>query len=160
MTKERPWDWHVRMREAIIQTFKVVNGDDWGHDPANNAVFGIDLLDELEKRPDAGLHLLKRQVMPSGLEMYLSIDETLTSLPAIADAVNVLLYEAREQFLIVIPYLDEEALRFWFATGSRTHGHIGEVIILREYLLHIDVSNMEIDPQIIDDALAWKKSEK
>ena len=160
MGKERPWDWHVRMQEAVIQTFKDVNGDTWGYDPGNNAVLGIDMLEELEKMPEHGLRLLKRQVTSSGIEMYLSVEEALTSLPEIASAIHTLLYEVSEQFLIVIPYLDEEALRFWFATGSRTHGHTGAVIILREYLSHIDVSSMEIDPQAIDDALAWKKVDK
>ena len=160
MSQEEPWHWHVRMRQALIQTFKDVNGDGWGYDPGNNAALVIDMVEEFEKMSGNGLQLQKRQVMPYGIEVYVTIGDVLTSLPEIFEAIYALLHEVREQFIAVIPILDNEALRYWFAIGSRTHGNIGEIIILRENLSHIDISSMEIDPKAIDDLLAWKKDMK
>ncbi len=36
-----------------------------------------------------------------------------------------------EDFCIFIPLHNEEALRFWYITGTASHGHEGMVIIKR-----------------------------
>jgi hypothetical protein len=88
--------------------------------------------------------LQKRSVTLHGIEIQATVGDAITSLPEVTKAVYDLLYSVGENFFLLLPILDGEALRYWFVIGNATHGHIGEVIIQRESILQIDLSVLDM----------------
>ena len=110
----------------------------------DNLGLEADLVEEFDKIPAGGLQLQKRSVTPHGIEIQATVGDALTSLQEVTKAVYDLLYSVGENFFLLLPILDSAALRYWFVIGSATHGHIGEVIIQRESIPHVDLSVLDM----------------
>ena len=89
------------------------------------------------------LEIQKKVVHAQGIEIQVIPQKSLTSLQEITKAVYDLLFAEREEIFIILPLHDANVLRYWFVTGFASHGHIGEVIILRKNIPEIDLSELD-----------------
>lgn len=137
---QEEYNWTLRLQQALQKTFEETFGSEWGYHISNNWGFEADIVEEFDKMPTGSLQLEKHSVTSQGVEIFATVGEAVTSLPDISRAVFHLLYAVGENIFVVLPMLDKEALIYWFVIGTTTHGHIGEVIIRREGIRHIDLS--------------------
>jgi hypothetical protein len=147
---EQQNNWPLRLQQALIKALEEACGSKWGYNVTNNWGLEADMVEEFDKMPVDRLSLVKREVTPEGIQMYVSVGSAITSLQEITNAVYQLLRAVGERFLVFLPMLDDEFLKYWFVVGTVTHGHIGEVIIPRGSVSHIDVS-------ILDTTVSWEQ---
>ena len=133
----------VYLQEALSKTLEGCFESNWADDIQNNWGFVIDLEAIAGMAQNDVLRVLDRSVDVKGIEIYVAISDAITSLAEITHAVYHLLSLAAESFLVILPKHDGEALRYWFATGTATHGHRGEIIIQRASMQHIDLSALD-----------------
>ncbi len=147
---EQTNNWPLRLQQALIKALEEACGGEWGYHITNNWRLEADLVEEFDKMPNESLRLLRRQVTSEGIQMYVSVGTTITSVQEITSAIYHLLRAVGEGFLVFLPMLDDDFLKYWFVIGTVTHGHIGEVMILRESIAHIDVS-------VLDTTVSWEQ---
>ena len=136
--------WALNLQGALLKTLKECFGNTWGYDHQNNWGFVYDL-EAMADMPDKTvLQIEERSVHAQGIEVRATVSKDIASISELTKAIHDLFTSVAESFLIILPLLDSEALRYWFATGSASHGHIGVVIIKREDIQHLDLSALEM----------------
>ncbi len=133
-------NWTTRLQETILQTVEECFDSSWGRDIQNNWGFAIDLQAIIDAQGSNELHILDRLVSKNGIAITATVANANALLAEITHAVYQLLEQVAEGFLVIVPVQSADALRYWFMTGYATHGHIGEVIIQRKDIPHIDLS--------------------
>ena len=84
-----------------------------------------------------GIEILEIDRTEQMMKVSAVVDRSVTSVREVKDCVRHLLGLVDESFFIFLPCHDEEALRFWYMTGTPSHGHEGIVILKREDIPHI-----------------------
>ncbi len=131
------------LQEAVVKTVAQCCHDTWGYDIQDNGGFALDLRAIADMQNSHELHILYWSVTTNGVEIQVSVDDAVTSLAEVKHAVYRLLGLVAEEFLVILPRHSHEALRYWFMTGSATHGHLGEIIIQRQNVSHVDLSGLD-----------------
>ncbi len=132
--------WASQLRDEIIQLLKRLGGADWGYNQQENWGFVSDILALADMPEYHKLRMKQRTIDAGGILIDAAVADEVTSFPEIRRAVCNLLSAEGEDLFIVLPFLDQESLRYWFVVGDRGHGHIGEIVIRREDLAHLDLS--------------------
>lgn len=141
MQKKNQWATH--QRDEILAVLKKTNRANWGYDLQDNWGLVFDL-EAMMGMPDYRTLKMKRRIVDArGIEIYATVEAEISSLSEVKEAVYKLLAFEAEDILIILPFLDQETIRYWFVTGDNSHGHIGEIIIRREDIPQIDLSEVD-----------------
>lgn len=137
MSQEK--DWSLGLRAAFEQALKEYFGSTWGYDIQEDGGMVADIAAMLRMPSHHMLSITKSLVHAQGIELSMTVGESIRSLSDLSKAVYDVLGAVGERLLVVLPICDNVALRYWFVIGSKTHGHIGEIIVPRENMKHIDL---------------------
>ncbi|HLQ29046.1 MAG TPA: hypothetical protein VK140_07410 [Ktedonobacteraceae bacterium] len=133
-------NWALQLQQVLKTALESACGSDWGYHITNNWGLESDIVEAFDAMPIATLELQERSVTPHGLVIYATVGQGLTSLSEVTQAIFDLLSTVREELFLLLPLHDSETLKYWFVIGSASHGHIGEIIIRRESMPHIDLT--------------------
>ena len=136
-------NWAQHLQQVLKIALANACGSDWGYNATNNWGLESDLVEAFDALPDATLQLQKRAITPHGLAIHTTIGLGLTSLSEVTQSIFDLLLTVREQVFLLLPLFDSQTIRYWFVIGSASHGHIGEIIIQRESMSHIDLTTLD-----------------
>jgi hypothetical protein len=125
--------------EGVRRAIGEYGKNDWGYNVQENWGFVLDVRAIVTVQSNVGLHLLDATVKETGIEMQVAVDkDTITSSGELTHAVYQFLNLVAESFLVILPKHSPESVKYWFATGSASHGHVGEIIIDRKHISHFD----------------------
>lgn len=136
-------NWALHLQQVLKTALGSACGSGWGYHITNNWGLESDIVEAFDALPIATLELQERSVTPHGLVIYASVGQGLTSLPEVTQAIFDLLSPVREKLFLLLPLHDSKTLKYWFVIGSASHGHIGEIIIQRESMSHIDLTTLD-----------------
>lgn len=137
MSQEK--DWSLGLRATFEQALQEYFGSTWGYDAQENGAMVADIAAMLRMPSHHMLSITNSLVHAQGIELSMTVGGSIRSLSDLSKAVYDVLGAVGERLLVVLPIVDNVALRYWFVIGSKTHGHIGEIIIPRENMKHIDL---------------------
>lgn len=135
--------WSLLAQEKILEALRELNGPTWGYDRSENLGFVADLDALTSMSQYEHLKLQKKVISAQGIELQITPEKTISSLSALTEAIHLLLNALDEDLFILLPLLDTNALTYWFVVGTTTHGHIGQIVLQRTDLSHIDLSTMK-----------------
>ncbi len=115
---EQTNNWPLRLQQALIKALEEACGGEWGYHITNNWRLEADLVEEFDKMPNESLRLLRRQVTSEGIQMYVSVGTTITSVQEITSAIYHLLRAVGEGFLVFLPMLDDNPWSHWRGDDS------------------------------------------
>lgn len=129
--------WAEQLRQTLKEAIHEFFHHTWTpfENEADREGFASDVLDTAEVV--AGLEVLELNSSKPMMQIYASVDSSITSVAEVRNCVHQLLSLVEESFLIVVPHHNEEALHFWFMTGTKSHGHEGMVILRRKDIPHM-----------------------
>jgi len=125
-------DWSPGLRAAFEKALQEYFGSTWGYDIQENGAMVADRAAMLRMPGHHMLSITKSLVHAQGIELSMTVGDSIRSLSDLSKAVYDVLGAVGERLLVILPLFDNVALRYWFVIGSKTHGHIGEIIIPRE----------------------------
>ncbi len=129
MTEENMWP--TELHQALQQTIQTFFQSMWtGYDEGSEKGFIADFHDtaDMLKRLD----ILRIDRSEKITKFYATVtDPEVKSVGEIHSLVHHIVSLVDEDFCIFMPLHNEETLRFWYMTGTASHGHEGIVIINR-----------------------------
>lgn len=127
---ERSFPLQHTLRETVWAFFR----DQWLLDAEENLSDDKGFMADFHDTADmlGGIDVLRVDRTESFTKIYATvIDPDLTSERDIRLLASDVLRRVDEDFLVFMPLHDETYFRFWYMTGTDTHGHEGIVIIKR-----------------------------
>ena len=127
-------DWYFLLQETLRETVQDFFRQQWSSDVEENILddkgFTSDFLDAADML--GSIDVIRIDRTESFTKIYATvIDPPRTSERDIRLLVSDVLRRVDERFLVFMPLHDETHFRFWYMTGTNTHGHEGMVIIKR-----------------------------
>jgi len=123
--------WAERLQRTLKEVIYAFFQQKWHLvDDGSEKGFSIDFLDVVDMLK--GIEVLRVDRTEPMTKIYATvIDPDVNSVRGVHTLVHQVLSHVDEDFCIFIPLHNEEALRFWYITGTASHGHEGMVIIKR-----------------------------
>lgn len=141
--REISFGWALQLREALTQSLQQLGGAEWGLNEQENAGFVIDLISLADMSGYDAIGIERQSVHEGEIVIHARVGPDITSLPEIRRAVCKLLCAEGEELFILLPFIDQKTVRYWFAIGDRGHGHIGQIIIRREDIPQVEFADAE-----------------
>jgi len=121
--------WPIELQQALQQTIHAVFQSMWTlYDEGSEKGFIADFHDTADMLKS--IEILRIDRSEKITKFYATVsDPKVKSVGEIQTLVHHIVSLVDEDFCIFMPLHDEEALRFWYMTGTASHGHEGMVII-------------------------------
>jgi hypothetical protein len=123
--------WPVQLQQALKEAVHTFFHEQWPTiDDGSDKGFIADFIDTADML--GSIEVLSVNRTDAVTRIYATpIDEEVKSIRDIHNYVHHILSLVDEKFFVFLPLHDEETLRFWYLTGTDSHGHEGMIIINR-----------------------------